>query len=78
MEEYRGVRCTAQLMARRSLGQQKRWFFLSMTTDMLKAIARTVASAGWPIHTYLSGEAFLRAYDPGQPAVSYSICACRM
>ena len=35
-------------------------------SDMLKAIARTVASAGWPIHTHLSGEAFLRAYDPGQ------------
>jgi hypothetical protein len=41
-------------------------FLVDDDSDMLKAIAHTVASAGWPIHIYLSGEAFLRAYDPGQ------------
>lgn len=34
--------------------------------DRLQAIARTVASAGWSIETYLSGEALLRAYDPDE------------
>jgi two-component system response regulator FixJ len=43
-------------------------FLVDDDSDMLKAIARTVASAGWPINTYLSGEAFLHAYDPGQAA----------
>jgi FixJ family two-component response regulator len=53
-------------------------FLVADDPDMLKAIVRTVASAGWPIHTYVSGEAFLHAYDRAKPAVSYSICACRM
>jgi len=41
-------------------------FLVDDDPEMLKAIARTVASAGWPVQTYLSGEAFLRAYDPTQ------------
>jgi hypothetical protein len=41
-------------------------FLVNDASDMLKAIARTVASAGWPIYPHLSGEAFLCAYDSGQ------------
>src|SRR5881409_581352 len=41
-------------------------FLVDDDPEMLKAIARTVASAGWPVQTYLSGEAFLDAYDPTQ------------
>src|SRR5439155_8197155 len=41
-------------------------FLVDDDAEMLKATARTVASAGWPVQTYLSGEAFLRAYDPTQ------------
>ena len=41
-------------------------FLVDDDPEMLKAITRTVASAGWPVQTYLSGEAFLRAYDPIQ------------
>src|SRR2546428_304686 len=41
-------------------------FLVDDDPEMLKAIARTVASAGWPVQTYLSGEEFLRAYEPTQ------------
>jgi len=41
-------------------------FLVDDDPEMLKAIARAVASAGWPVQTYLSGEEFLRAYDPTQ------------
>ena len=41
-------------------------FLVDDDPEMLKAITRTVASAGWPVQTYLSGEAFLHAYDPTQ------------
>ena len=41
-------------------------FLVDDDPEMLKAIARTVASAGWPVQTYPSGEAFLCAYDPTQ------------
>ena len=41
-------------------------FLVDDDPEMLKALARTVASAGWPVQTYLSGEAFLSAYDPIQ------------
>ena len=41
-------------------------FLVDDDPEMLKAITRTVASAGWPVQTYLSGEAFLRAYEPTQ------------
>jgi two-component system, LuxR family, response regulator FixJ len=41
-------------------------FLVDDDPEMLKAIARTVASAGWPVQTYLSGEAFLSAYAPSQ------------
>ncbi len=41
-------------------------FLVDDDPEMLKASARAVASAGWPFQTYLSGEEFLRAYDPTQ------------
>jgi RNA polymerase sigma factor (sigma-70 family) len=41
-------------------------FLVDDDPEMLKAIARTVASAGWSVQTYLSGEEFLRAYEPTQ------------
>src|SRR5919201_452988 len=41
-------------------------FLVDDDPEMLKAITRTVASAGWPVQTYLSGEEFLRAYEPTQ------------
>ena len=41
-------------------------FLVDDDPEMVKGIARTVASAGWPVQTYLSGEAFLHAYDPTQ------------
>ena len=41
-------------------------FLVDDDPEMLKAIARTAASAGWSVQTYLSGEAFLDAYEPTQ------------
>jgi RNA polymerase sigma factor (sigma-70 family) len=41
-------------------------FLVDDDPEMLKAIARTVAAAGWPVQTYLSGEEFLGAYEPTQ------------
>ena len=41
-------------------------FLVDGDSNMLKAIARTVAFASWPIPPHLSGETYLRAYDPGQ------------
>ena len=41
-------------------------FLVDDDPEMLKAISRTVASAGWPVQTYLSGEEFLGAYEPTQ------------
>ena len=41
-------------------------FLVDDDPEMVKGIARTVASAGWPVQTYLSGEEFLRAYEPAQ------------
>ena len=41
-------------------------FLVDDDPEMLKAVARTVVSAGWPVQTYLSGEEFLSAYDPPQ------------
>ena len=41
-------------------------FLVDDDPEMLKAIARTVASAGWPVQTYLSGKEFLSAYEPTQ------------
>jgi two-component system, LuxR family, response regulator FixJ len=41
-------------------------FLVDDDPQMLKALVRTVTSAGWRVQTYLSGEEFLRAYDPTQ------------
>jgi len=34
---------------------------------ILSALARTLASAGWDVETYASGQAFLEAYDAARP-----------
>ncbi len=58
---HRIAHCQEELMPTESIV-----FLVDDDPEMLKAIARTVTSAGWPVQTYLSGEAFLCAYDPTQ------------